>query len=67
MVIDMSREESVGMKIDFSDMRNVRKPNKKERGRYERWVKYLLDSKLSPEQIHERAARLTEQGREPEL
>lgn len=53
--------------IDWSDMRSVRKPTRKERGRYQRWVKYLKESKLSEEQIHERAARLTEQGRDPEF
>lgn len=53
--------------IDWSDMRPDRKPTRKERGRYQRWVKYLSDSKLTEQQIHERAARLTEQGREPEL
>ena len=53
--------------IDWSGMRPVRKPTQKERGRYQRWVKYLTDSRLTQEQIHERATRLTEQGREPDL
>lgn len=53
--------------IDWSGMKSVRQPTRKERGRYQRWVKYLKDSKLSEQQIHERAARLTEQGREPDL
>ena len=51
--------------IDFSEMSPLRRPTKKEKARYQRWVKYLKDSKLSEEQIHERAARFTEQGREP--
>lgn len=45
----------------------MNKPSQKERGRYQRWVKYLKDSRLTEEQIHERAARLTEQGRDPEF
>jgi hypothetical protein len=53
--------------IDWSKMKPVREPTRKERGRYQRWVKYLKDSKLSEQQIHERAARLAEQGREPDL
>lgn len=51
--------------IDWSSMRPVRQPTRKEKGRYQRWVKYLTDSKLTQEQIHERATRLAEQGREP--
>ena len=51
--------------IDWSSMRPSRQPTRKEKGRYQRWVKYLTDSKLTQEQIHERATRLTEQGREP--
>lgn len=45
----------------------MNKPTRKERGRYQRWLKYLKDSKLNEEQIHERATRLTEQGRDPDL
>jgi hypothetical protein len=53
--------------IDWSHMKPASQPTRKERGRYQRWVKYLKDSRLTEEQIHERATRLTEQGREPDL
>lgn len=53
--------------IDWSGMKPARQPTRKERGLYQRWVKYLKDSKLNEQQIHERAARLTEQGRQPDL
>jgi hypothetical protein len=53
--------------IDWSKMKPTREPTRKEKGRYQRWVKYLKDSKLSEQQIHERAARLTEQGRDPDF
>lgn len=43
------------------------KPTQKERDRYQRWVKYLKSSKLTEAQVHERATRLTEQGRDPEF
>ena len=43
------------------------KPSHKEKTRYQRWVKYLKDSKLTEAQIHERATRLTEQGRDPDF
>lgn len=51
--------------IDFSSLRPVRKPTRKERGRYQRWVKYLSDSRLSEDEIHNRAAQFAAQGREP--
>lgn len=41
------------------------KKDKKEYGRYERWVKYLTNGVLTPEQVHERATQLTKAGREP--
>lgn len=43
------------------------KSNRQEKTRYQRWVRYLKDSKLTEAQIHERATRLTEQGRDPEF
>lgn len=42
------------------------KTSKKEFGRYERWVKYLTNAKLSSEQVHERATQLTKAGRDPD-
>jgi len=54
------------MDIDFSDLRpKPRKPTRKERGRYQRWVKYLSDSRLSVAEIHNRAAWFTKEGEEP--
>lgn len=53
--------------IDWSSMKFIRKPTTKEANRYKRWVKYLKDSKLTDQQIHERATRLTEQGRDPDF
>jgi hypothetical protein len=47
--------------IDWSDMQTRRKPTRKERGMYQAWVKYLKDSRLSPDEVHKRAARFTEQ------
>lgn len=44
-----------------------RRPTRKERGRYERWVDYLRDTKLTEDQIHQRAEQLTNAGRDPEL
>lgn len=41
------------------------KVDKKEFGRYDRWVKYLTNAKLTPEQVHERATQLTKAGRDP--
>lgn len=41
------------------------KTDKKEFMRYERWVKYLTNGVLTPEQVHERATQLTKAGREP--
>jgi len=43
----------------------VNKPTPKERGRHERWVKYLTNPRLTQEQIHERATQLTKAGRDP--
>lgn len=37
------------------------------RMRYQRWIKYLKDSKLTEQQIKDRATKLTEQGRDPEF
>jgi hypothetical protein len=54
------------MTIDWSSVKPTRKPNKKELNRYQRWVKYLKDSKLTQEEIHKRAIRLTEQNRDPD-
>jgi len=47
----------------------AKKPNLSthEKDRYKRWVKYLRDSKLTESQVHERATKLTEQGREPDF
>lgn len=42
-----------------------KKQDKKEFGRYERWVKYLTQGKLTPEQVHERASQLTKENRDP--
>lgn len=52
------------MEVDFSSMRPKRKPTRKERGRYKRWVKYLKDSRLSDSEVHNRAAHLA-QNRDP--
>ena len=43
----------------------VNKPTPKDRGRLERWVKYLTNPRLTQEQIHERATQLTKAGRDP--
>lgn len=54
--------------IDWSDLKpKLRKPTKKERARYHKWVKYLSDSRLSKEEIYRRAAQFTEQGKDPAL
>lgn len=42
-----------------------KKPDRKELGRYDRWVKYLTNTSLSPEQVHDRATQLTKAGRDP--
>lgn len=38
-----------------------------QRKLYQRWVKYLTGSKLTEQQVHERATRLAEQGRSPDV
>ena len=48
-------------KIDFSELRPVRKPTKKEKALYRRWLKYLIDSQLSEDEVHNRAAEYTTQ------
>lgn len=45
------------MQINFG-----RPPSKKEKGQYNRWVKYLKDSKLSNEEIHKRASQFVNQN-----
>jgi hypothetical protein len=52
--------------IDWSEMRPKRPPTRKERGRYQRWVRYLKDSRLTEEDIHQRAANFAEKGWEPD-
>jgi hypothetical protein len=42
-------------------------PASSQKLRYQRWVKYLKDSKLTEQQIHERATKLAEQGRDPDF
>jgi len=49
------------MKIDFSELRPVRKPTKKEKALYRRWVKYLSDSNMTEDEVHNRAAEYTTQ------
>lgn len=51
--------------IDWSEQQPLRKPTKKEKARYQRWVTYLKDSRLSDTEIFKRAAQYAEQGREP--
>ena len=53
------------MIVDFSDLQPVRKPTKKEKARYRRWLRYLSDSKLSKQEIHARAESFTLQGKDP--
>ncbi len=49
--------------IDWGEqMRNTRQPTKKEKARFNQWVKYLKDSKLSIDEIYYRAAFYTEHG-----
>jgi hypothetical protein len=51
--------------IDWSDMRPKKKPTRRQRGRYQRWVRYLKDSRLSRDEVHSRAASYAEKGKEP--
>lgn len=50
--------------VDFSTLRKVRQPTRKERGLYQQWVRYLKDSSLSDDEIHARAAQAAEQHRQ---
>lgn len=53
--------------IDWSDMKPMkRKPTKKERALFNRWVTYLKDSRLPESEIYSRAASYTEQQLKPE-
>lgn len=51
--------------IDFEKLRKKRQPTRKEAARYRRWVKYLSDSKLSPDEVHKRAACFAARGEVP--
>lgn len=51
--------------IDWSGMRKKRKPTRRERASYRRWVKHLSGGKLSWETIHMRAGQFVEQRKEP--
>lgn len=52
--------------IDFSQFApKLRQPTKKEKARYQRWVAYLSDSRLSKKEIHNRAAKYASMGKEP--
>ena len=42
-----------------------RQPTKKEKARFKKWAKYLSDSKLTQNQIYERAASYSDSGRSP--
>lgn len=50
------------MNIDFPKAPK-RKPTKKEMKHFNKWVKYLSDSKLTKEEVYSRAASFTSQGR----
>jgi len=50
--------------VDFSTLRKVRQPTRRERGLYQQWVRYLKDSRLSDDEIHARAAQAAEQHRQ---
>ncbi len=50
-------------RVDWSEMK--RKPTRKEKARYRRWVKYLTNSRLSHDEIHSRATTFAERGEEP--
>lgn len=52
-------------RVDFDSLRTKRKPTRREAARYRRWVKYLKDSRLGDNEIHRRAASLTQQGKDP--
>lgn len=41
------------------------RPGRKDAGRYDRWVKYLTGTNITPEQVHERATQLTKAGKDP--
>jgi hypothetical protein len=43
----------------------TRKPTKKEMARYNKWVTYLKDSRLSTSEIYSRAAQLAASGKDP--
>ncbi len=48
------------------DQKKTVKPTRKDAGRYERWVKYLIGTKITKEQIHDRSTQLTKAKRDPE-
>ena len=54
--------ERLLMNIDFPKAPK-RKPTKKEMKHFNKWVKYLSDSKLTKEEVYSRAASFTSQGR----
>lgn len=45
--------------------KNVQQTSKEEKEKYDRWVRYLSGSNLTPKQVHERALKLAKLGREP--
>lgn len=47
--------------VDFSSMRRQRQPTRRERGLYQKWVRYLKNSRLTEDEIHRRAASFAEQ------
>lgn len=47
--------------IDFSSMRRRRQPTRRERALYQKWVRYLKNSRLTDDEVHRRAASFTEQ------
>ena len=52
------------MNIDWSDLKpKTRKPTKRERALYNKWRKYLSDSKLSIDEQHIRAAAFASNNR----
>ena len=53
------------MQIDWSDAAPRRKPTRKERACYKRWIKYLKFSRLSGSEIWKRSTTFAEQGKEP--
>lgn len=42
--------------LDFNHLRVKRQPTKVQEKLYRKWVKYLKNSRLSEDQIHERAS-----------